>query len=112
MIEYVAAMLVLVFIASCCQVALKYAAMRHYHSKLAYFLNTTTASTYFVFFLTTIGSVWCLKALPLGIAGCLEASAYLYIMLLDRIFFHRAITFKKLAGNTLIISGIIICLLP
>ena len=40
----------------------------------------------------------------------LECSAYVYILLFDRIFFGKPITLRKVCGNAMIIAGIIICL--
>jgi multidrug transporter EmrE-like cation transporter len=40
----------------------------------------------------------------------LECSAYVYILLFDRIFFGKPITMRKVGGNAMIIAGIIVCL--
>ena len=39
-----------------------------------------------------------------------DSSAYVYILLFDRIFFGKPITMRKVGGNAMIIAGIIVCL--
>lgn len=103
-------MLITVFIASCSQVMLKKSALITYRHKWQMLLNPYVISAYAIFLLSTLIAVYSLKYLPLITLGFIECSAYVYILLLDRIFFEEEITTRKLLGTVLIIFGIFICL--
>lgn len=99
-----------VFIASCTQVILKKSAATRPANTLNYFLNPATITAYTLFFGCCLLTFYCLSHLEMITTNVLECSAYVYILILDKIFFHKKITWKKLLGNALIITGIIICL--
>lgn len=48
------------------------------------------------------------RGVPLSLGPVLEATSYIYIVLLSRIFLKETITKKKVMGNLLIIIGILI----
>ena len=87
---YIGLNLFSVFLASCTQVVLKKSAMNDRLTGLAYFVNQAT--------------------MPMITVNMLECSAYVYILLFDRIFFGKPITMRKVGGNAMIIAGIIVCL--
>ena len=51
-----------------------------------------------------------LQTLDLSVASVLEASGFLYVMVLGALFLKEKITAKKLIGNALIVAGIAITL--
>ncbi|MEG0836736.1 MAG: EamA family transporter [Akkermansia sp.] len=104
-------MMTSVLLASISQVLLKKSANSVFSQKWRYFLNFRTTSAYGLFFLTTLINIFCLKYIPLMTAGMIETSAYVYILILDRLFFKQKITIRKIIGNSLIVLGIVICLL-
>lgn len=99
-----------VFLASCTQVILKKSAMNKSLSGIRYFVNPATVTAYAIFFCCCILTFYCLSHLPMITVNVLECSSYVYILCLDRIFFGKAVTVRKLAGNLLIVAGILICL--
>lgn len=106
----IALMLFSVLLASCSQVMLKKAALLSYAKPYLAYLNARVICAYSIFFLTTLISVYALKYVTLITAGFIECSAYIYVLLLDRLFFGQAITPRKIAGVTCIIAGIALCL--
>ena len=48
------------------------------------------------------------RGVPLSLGPVLEATSYIYIVLLSRIFLKEKITKKKILGNILIILGVLI----
>ncbi len=99
-----------VFIASCTQVILKKSAMNTRLSGISYFINPATITAYGLFFGCTLLTFYCLSYLPMITVNVLECSAYVYILILDAIFFHKRLTLRKVLGNAMILAGIIICL--
>lgn len=65
-------------------------------------------SGYFLLLICTGLVVVAFKEVPLSLGPILEASAYVYIMILSAVFFKEKITLRKIIGNIIIISGICI----
>ena len=107
---YIGLNLFSVFLASCTQVVLKKSAMNDRLTGLAYFVNPATMAAYSVFLGCCLLTFYCLSHLPMITVNMLECSAYVYILLFDRIFFGKPITMRKVGGNAMIIAGIIVCL--
>ncbi len=99
-----------VFIASCSQVILKKTAMNRQPGSISYFVNPATISAYGLFFGCMVLTFYCLSYLPMITVNVLECSAYVYILILDRVFFNKRLTLRKIIGNAMILGGIIICL--
>ena len=55
-------------------------------------------------------NVVALRTLELTVASVLEASSYIYVMLLSWRFLKEKITRRRLIGNLLIIVGIVLTL--
>lgn len=107
---YIGLTLLSVFMASCTQVILKRSAMNESLSGISYFVNPATLTAYSIFFCCCLLTFYCLSHLPMITVNVLECSAYVYILFFDRIFFRKRITARKIAGNLLIVGGIILCL--
>ena len=107
---YIGLNLFSVFLASCTQVVLKKSAMNDRLTGLAYFVNPATMAAYSVFLGCCLLTFYCLSHLPMITVNMLECSAYVFILLFDRIFFGKPITMRKVGGNAMIIAGIIVCL--
>lgn len=48
------------------------------------------------------------KGVPFKYGAVLESLAYLYIMVLSRVFLNEEITRKKAAGNFIIVAGVVL----
>ena len=107
---YIGLTLFSVFMASCSQVILKKSAMNERLSGFSYFVNRATVSAYAMFLACSLLTFYCLSHLPMVTVNVLECSAYVYILFFDRIFFGKSVTLRKVVGNLLIITGIIVCL--
>ena len=91
---YIGLNLFSVFLASCTQVVLKKSAMNDRLTGLAYFVNPATMAAYSVFLGCCLLTFYCLSHLPMITVNMLECSAYVYILLFDRIFFGKPITMR------------------
>lgn len=85
-IFFVILLLVSVLISSIAQVLLKKAAEKHYDSFIHEYLNPLVIFAYFIFFLSTLISVYAYKGIPLSMGPILEASSYFYITVGSIIF--------------------------
>lgn len=106
--QYIVLYLFSVFIASVSQLLLKVSADTTYSNKIKEYLNFRVISAYGLFFISTILTVISLKGVALNRAPILEASGYIYIMLLSRLILKEKITLTKFLGNVVIVVGILI----
>lgn len=108
LISYSAVMILSVLIASVSQIMLKKSAERKYPSKTKEYLNPLVITAYFLFFGTTLISMYALKVVPLSMAPILEACGYIFVAILSYIFLKEKMTKKQLLGMILIIIGIVV----
>ena len=108
MLKYALIMLTGTFIASCSQIVLKKAAEKEYASKIAEYLNPMVMGAYIVFFGASLCSVIGYKMVPLSIGPILEATGYIWVAILGKIFLGEHISKKKGLGLLVIIAGIVI----
>lgn len=97
-------------ISAASQLLLKRAADDSRHTGLRFYLNAPVLLAYALFFGCMLLNVVALQNLDLTVAGVLEASGFLYVMVLGRLFLKEKITRRKLLGNALIITGIVLTL--
>ncbi len=108
MLKYALIMLTGTFIASCSQIILKKAAEKEYPSKIAEYMNPMVIGAYVFFFGASLCSILGYKEVPLSIGPVLEATGYIWVAILGRIFLKEKISTKKGLGLVVIIVGIII----
>lgn len=93
------------------QLILKKAAVNpRYQGGLRFYLNAPVIFAYALFFGCMLLNVVALRTLDLTVASVLEASGYLYVMLLSYFFLKERITRRKLIGNLVIVLGIVLTL--
>lgn len=105
---YVLIYLAGVFIAAVSQVMLKIAAQREYDNVIKEYLNPLVISAYFLFFLTTLMTIYAYKQVPLTYGPILEASSYIFVTLFGVTIFKEKFGWRKGLALALIITGIII----
>ena len=92
------------------QLLLKRAADDPRHTGIRFYLNWQVILAYGLFFGCMLLNVIALRTLDLSVAGVLEASGYLYVMLLSWLILKEKLTPRKLIGNALIVVGIVLTL--
>ena len=92
------------------QLILKKAADNPRYTGARAYLNAPVILAYALFFGCMLLNVVALRTLELTVASVLEASSYIYEMLLSWWFLKEKITPRRLIGNLLIIVGIVLTL--
>lgn len=106
--NYVILFLFSVLVSSVSQILLKKSTKKEYDSFLAQYLNFPTMFAYFLFFLSSLMTVFAYKGVPLSLGPVLEATGYIYVSVLGYIFLKEKISKKKALGLGLIIAGIVV----
>lgn len=98
-------------LSSFCQLLLKHAANNDRYTGIRTFLNLPVILGYTLFFGCMIINTITLGKISLTLSGVLEASSYIYVMILSVLLLKERITRRCLLGNLLILLGISITLL-
>ena len=92
------------------QLILKKAADNPRLTGLRAYLNLPVILAYGLFVGCMLLNVIALRTLDLTVASVLEASSYIYVMVLSFLFLKEKITPRRLIGNLVIIAGIVLTL--
>lgn len=100
-----------VLFSSFSQILLKKSANKEYQNKLREYLNPYVISAYSIFVLVTVVNIYAYKFIPVSYGAVLESLGYIFVAVLDRIFFKVKVSLKKNLGLLIIMAGVIvICL--
>ena len=97
-----------VLVASISQVILKKCANENGAVGLRAYLNPYVIVAYILFIVSTLVSLLCLKFIPLSLAPMLDATGYIFVAVLSRIFFKEKLYKKKIVGFLFILVGIVV----
>lgn len=98
------------FLSAVSQLILKKAADNPKLTGVRAYLNLPVILAYGLFFGCMLLNVVALRTLDLTVASVLEASGYIYVMVLSWLFLKEKITRRRLIGNLIIVVGIILTL--
>lgn len=105
---YIGLFLASTFISSISQIMLKISTRRQYRSRIQEYMNPLVITAYTLFLGCTFLTMYALKVVPLSMAAILEASGYIFVTVLSRIFLKEKIGRQKLAGLVVIMIGLLI----
>ena len=97
-----------VIVSSASQMLLKKGATKKYESVLREYLNPWVISGYGLMVLSTLCVIYAYRGIAYKNGAIIESLGYLLIMFLSRIFFGEKITKKKLIGNLIILTGVLV----
>lgn len=90
------------------QILLKKSAQKEKDSAIKEYLNLYVIGGYAITALCMVLTIIAFKGMPFKYGAVLESLTYLYIMVLSRIFIGEKLTKKKVIGNLIIVTGVII----
>lgn len=90
------------------QILLKKSAERKKNTVLGEYLNLYVITGYAITAICMFLMVIAYKGIPFKYGAVLESLVYLYIMILSKLFLNEKLTKKKIAGNVIIVVGVII----
>lgn len=90
------------------QILLKKSAEKEKTAKWKEYLNIYVIMGYAILVSCMLLTVLAYRGLPFKYGAILESLGYLYVMILSRIFLGEKLTKKKVAGNIIIVVGVIV----
>lgn len=103
---YILVMLLSAFLSALSQLLLKLSARDEHKSKISEYLNIKVIAGYGLLMLTLLMNTWAYQGVEYKIGPVINATSYVFVMLLGRIFLSERLTPKKIGGICLIIAGI------
>lgn len=97
-----------VLISSLSQVILKKSALKSYSNIIAEYLNPQVIGAYFLFFLSTLVTLYAFRYVPLSFGPILESLSYVFVGLLSVFVLREKVTKRNLIGMAFIIAGVIV----
>lgn len=108
MSKYWLALFLAVVISASSQMLLKQGASKKYDSVVREYLNPWVISGYALMILSTLCIIFAYRGVAYKNGAIIESLGYILIMLLSRLLFQEKITKKKLAGNLIILTGVLV----
>ncbi len=94
--KYIMLFLFSVLVSSVSQVILKKSTEKQYKNRIKEYFNMQVILAYGLFFLSSLLTIIAFREVPLSVGPILEASGYIYIAVLGKVFLHESLTRKKL----------------
>lgn len=99
-----------VIISQFSQILLKKSALKTYKSIIQEYLNPYVITAYGIFFCGVIIDLFALKKVPVSYIPIIEASGYIVVIILSRIFLKETFSRRKIIAMSTIFAGIAIYL--
>lgn len=96
------------FFSAVSQVLLKQSANQTYANPLREYLNWRVIFAYGIFFGVLLLNTWCYTRVDMRFGPVIDTAAYVFVLIFSKLILKEQITKGKLAGNLLIIAGILI----
>lgn len=96
------------FFSAVSQVLLKQSANQTYDNPLREYLNWRVILAYGIFFGVLLLNTWCYTRVDMRFGPVIDTAAYVFVLVFSKLILKEQITKGKLAGNLLIIAGILI----
>lgn len=108
MSKYWLVLFLAVVISASSQMLLKQGASKKYDSVVREYLNPWVISGYALMILSTLCIIYAYRGVAYKNGAIIESLGYILIMILSRLLFQEKITKKKLAGNLIILMGVLV----
>lgn len=108
MSKYIILLVLAVLVSSVSQIILKKSASKTYNSIFREYFNLYVITGYGLMVVSTVLVILGLKGVPYKNEPIIESLGYIFVMILSNLILGERISKKKIIGNLLILSGIII----
>ena len=96
------------FASAVSQILLNISANKKYSNKIKEYVNPWVITSYMILAMILVANVFLLRFMNLKEENAVAASTYVFVLILSRVILKEKMTWKKIAGNILIVIGILI----
>lgn len=96
------------FLAAVSQIFLKKSAQKDHGGVIREYVNPYVIFGYVLLLVSMLMNMWAYQGIEYRFGPVINASSYVFVLILGRLFLMEKITAKKLWGNVLIVIGILI----
>ncbi len=97
-----------VTIAAFSQILLKTSANQAHQGFLKQYLNKNVILGYLLLLVSMLFSVWALSGMDMRFAPAMESVGFVLVMIFSRVILKEKFTKRKIIGNILIVTGIVV----
>lgn len=108
---YVFLMVIAAFLAAISQLLLKKSAEKQHKDRLREYINPYVLSGYALLVVSLLINMWSYQGVEYRYGPVINASSYIFVLILGHLFLKEKITARKLWGNVLIVAGILVYVL-
>lgn len=108
MSKYYIYIIITAFGSAVSQILLNLSNKRVYKNRIQEYVNPYVIGSYGILAVVLLANTYIMHYIPLKIAHALAASTYIFVLILSGFILKEKITLKKIAGNLLIIVGILV----
>lgn len=106
MAPYVALLFASALVSAFSQILLKKSALRPHENLMREYLNAFVVCAYSIYFAAVFMDLYALKKVPVSYVPIVEASNYVFVLVLSRIFLREKLTKRRGVAVVVILSGI------
>lgn len=104
-------MVIAAFLAAISQLLLKKSAEKQHKDRLREYINPYVLSGYALLVVSLLINMWSYQGVEYRYGPVINASSYIFVLILGHLFLKEKITARKLWGNVLIVAGILVYVL-
>ncbi|MBQ3975636.1 MAG: EamA family transporter [Lachnospiraceae bacterium] len=103
-------MIAAAFVTALSQILLKKSAMKEHGGLLSQYLNLQVFLGYLLMMTALLMNIWAYRTVEYHLGPLLNASSYIFVLVLGKLVLKEQVSRKALLGNLLILIGILIAM--
>lgn len=98
------------FVTALSQILLKKSAMKEHTDLASQYLNVHVILGYILMMAALVMNIWAYRTVEYHLGPLLNASSYIFVLVMGKLVLKEKVSARALAGNLLILAGILIAM--
>ncbi len=103
-------MIAAAFVTAVSQILLKQSAMKEHGGLISQYLNVNVFLGYLLMMAALVMNIWAYRTVEYHLGPLLNASSYIFVLIMGKLILKERVSRKALMGNLLILIGILIAM--
>lgn len=103
-------MIAAAFVTAVSQILLKKSALKEHRGLLSQYLNVYVILGYLLMMTALVMNIWAYRSVEYHLGPLLNASSYIFVLIMGKLILKEKISRRALTGNLLILIGILIAM--